>query len=139
MVRLLESWSVCPGAGRHMVWDSMVPGAGFVRMEGLSVAVREPWGYVPIVTTPPNLTEEGTEAAGQQTGFFSCIWQETQDQKMGGGEVWLNECMALWLIGRQWSDIAWVVRTPEPAVEAPEPVPAWPYQGVAGSPVALPY
>lgn len=53
MVRLLESWSVCPGAGRHMVWDSMVPGAGFVRMEGLSVAVREPWGYVPIVTTPP--------------------------------------------------------------------------------------
>lgn len=88
---------------------------------------------------PPNLTEEGTEAAGQQTGFFSCIWQETQDQKMGGGEAWLNECMALWLVGRQWSDIAWVVRTPEPAVEAPEPVPAWPYQGVAGSPVALPY
>lgn len=52
MVRLLESWSVCPGAGRHMVWDSMVPGAGFVRMEGLSVAVREPWGYAPIVITP---------------------------------------------------------------------------------------
>lgn len=83
---------------------------------------------------PLNLIEEGTEAAGQQTGLFSCIWQENQDQKMGGGEVWLSECMAFWLVSRHWSDIAWVVRTPEQAVGAPEPVPAWPSQGAAGSP-----
>lgn len=45
VVRLLESWSVCPqGGGQKDTGQGFpdFPGAGFVRME-LSVGVRELW------------------------------------------------------------------------------------------------
>lgn len=83
MVRLLESWSVCPGAGRHMVWDSMVPGAGFVRMEGLSVAVREPWGYVPIVTTPPILQRRELRQLGNRLAFSLVSGRRLRTRRWG--------------------------------------------------------
>lgn len=60
---------------------------GFVGIEGLSVAGRELWGWVCIVTWEdvplPVLRRGKLRQLEQQTGLVSCTWQESRDQEKG--------------------------------------------------------